>query len=77
VSTTRVGQSRTTHRGHGESFDHGKRVPVIGTIDDSDTTTSGVTCDHSQGSFNAESIERTGARCREEVEVERVADPDR
>jgi Domain of unknown function (DUF1905) len=61
------------------SFDRGKRVPVVVTIDRGYTykTTIGVMGGRYLVSFNAETRKNTGRGAGDEVEVELVADPDR
>lgn len=61
------------------SFDRGKRVPVIVTIDGDYTykTTIGVMGGRYLVSFNAETRKHTGRGAGDEIEVELVADPDR
>lgn len=61
------------------SFERGKRVPVIVTIDGGYTypTTIGVMGGRYLVSFNAETRKQTGRAAGDEVEVELVADPDR
>ncbi|HEY9408111.1 MAG TPA: DUF1905 domain-containing protein [Jiangellaceae bacterium] len=61
------------------SFNRGKRVPVIVTIDHAYTytTTVGVMRGRYLLSFNAETRTKTGRGAGDEVEVELVVDPDR
>jgi len=61
------------------SFDRGKRVPVIVTIDGGYTykTTIGVMGGRYLVSFNAATRKNTGRRAGDEVEVDLVVDPDR
>lgn len=61
------------------SFDRGKRVPVIVTIDGGYTykTTIGVMGGRYLVSFNAETRKQTGRGAGDEVEVELALDPDR
>ena len=61
------------------SFNRGKRVPVVVTIDGGYTyrTTVGVMGGRYLISFNAETRRQTGRAAGDEVEVELVADPDR
>jgi hypothetical protein len=61
------------------SFDRGKRVPVIVTIDGDYTypTTIGVMGGRYLVSFNAETRKRTGRGAGDEVEVRLEVDPDR
>ena len=61
------------------SFDRGKRVPVIVTVDDSYTykTTIGVMGGRYLVSFNAETRKQTGRAAGDEVEVELIVDPER
>lgn len=61
------------------SFNRGKRVPVIVTIDSGYTykTTIGVMAGRYLVSFNAETRKNTGRGAGDEVEVQLVADPDR
>ena len=61
------------------SFDRGKRVPVVVTIDDGYTykTTIGVMNGRYLVSFNAETRKNTGRGAGDEVKVDLVVDPDR
>lgn len=61
------------------SFDRGKRVPVVVTIDGTYTytTTIGVMGGRFLVSFNAETRKKTGRGAGDEVEVLLVPDPDR
>jgi hypothetical protein len=61
------------------SFDRGKRVPVVVTIDGDYTyaTTIGVMAGRYLVSFNAETRKRTGRGAGDEISVELVVDPDR
>jgi len=61
------------------SFDRGKRVPVVVTIDDGYTykTTIGVMSGPYLVSFNAETRKNTGRGAGDEVKVDLVVDPDR
>jgi hypothetical protein len=61
------------------SFDRGKRVPVVVTIDGDYRykTTIGVMGGRYLVSFNAETRKKTGRGAGDEVEVDLVADPDR
>ena len=61
------------------TFNRGKRVPVIVTIDGGYTykTTIGVMGGRYLVSFNAETRKQTGRGAGDEVEVELVADPER
>lgn len=61
------------------SFDRGKRVPVLVTIDGnySYATTIGVRGGRYLVSFNAETRKRTGRGAGDEVDVELVVDPER
>ena len=61
------------------SFNRGKRVPVLVTIDGDYTykTTIGVMGGRYLVSFNAETRRNTGHGAGDEVEVDLVADPDR
>lgn len=61
------------------SFDRGKRVPVVVTIDGGYTykTTIGVMGGRYLVSFNSETRKNTGRGAGEEVEVALVVDPDR
>ena len=61
------------------SFNRGKRVPVVVTIDGGYTyrTTVGVMGGRYLISFNAETRRQTGRAAGDEVEVELVADPER
>lgn len=61
------------------SFDRGKRVPVIVTIDGGYTykTTIGVMGGRYLVSFNAETRKQTGRAAGDEVEVDLTADPER
>ena len=61
------------------AFDHGKRVPVIVTIDGGYTyaTTTGVMGGKYLISFNAETRKHTGRAAGDEVEVTLVLDPAR
>ena len=61
------------------SFNRGKRVPVVVTIDGGYTyrTTVGVMGGRYLVSFNTETRKQTGRGAGDEVEVELVADPDR
>ncbi len=61
------------------SFDRGKRVPVVVTIDGgyTYTTTIGVMGGRYLVSFNAETRKQTGRAAGDEIEVELTADPER
>ena len=61
------------------SFERGKRVPVVVTIDGDYTyaTTIGVTGGRYLVSFNAETRKRTGRGAGDQVEVTLEADPSR
>ena len=61
------------------SFDRGKRVPVVVTIDGAYTykTTIGVMGGRYLISFNAETRKQTGRGAGDEIRVELVVDPDR
>ena len=61
------------------SFDRGKRVPVVVTVDGGYTyaTTIGVMGGRYLVSFNAETRKKTGLGAGDEVEVELVVDPSR
>ncbi|HEX5426711.1 MAG TPA: DUF1905 domain-containing protein [Pedococcus sp.] len=61
------------------SFERGKRVPVIVTIDGDYTykTTIGVMGGRYLVSFNAETRKQTGRTAGDEVEVELTVDPER
>ena len=61
------------------SFERGKRVPVIVTIDGDYTykTTIGVMGGRYLVSFNAETRKQTGRAAGDEVEVELIVDPER
>jgi hypothetical protein len=61
------------------SFDRGKRVPVVVTIDGDYVykTTIGVRGGRYLVSFNAETRRNTGRGAGDEVEVDLVVDPDR
>ena len=61
------------------SFERGKRVPVIVTIDGDYTykTTIGVMGGRYLVSFNAETRKKTGRAAGDEVEVELIVDPER
>jgi hypothetical protein len=61
------------------SFDRGKRVPVVVTIDGTYTykTTIGVMGGRYLVSFNAETRRVTGRGAGDEVDVDLVVDPDR
>ena len=61
------------------SFDRGKRVPVVVTIDETYTyrTTIGVMGGRYLVSFNAETRKNTGRGAGDEVEVDLEVDPDR
>jgi hypothetical protein len=61
------------------SFDRGKRVPVVVTIDGTYTykTTIGVMAGRNLVSFNAETRKNTSRGAGDEVEVTLVVDPDR
>jgi len=61
------------------SFDRGKRVPVVVTVDGGCTyrTTIGVMGGRYLVSFNAQTRKSTGRGAGDEVEVELVVDPDR
>jgi hypothetical protein len=62
-----------------QSFDRGKRVPVVVTIDGDYTykTRIGVMGGRFLVSFNAETRKNTGRGAGDEVEVNLVPDPDR
>ena len=62
-----------------QSFNRGKRVPVVVTIDDDYTfrTTIGVMGGRFLVSFNAETRKNTGRGAGDEVAVDLTADPDR
>ncbi len=61
------------------SFERGKRVPVVVTIDGAYTyrTTIGVMGGRYLVSFNAETRKRTGRAAGDDIDVELVADSDR
>lgn len=61
------------------SFNRGKRVPVVVTIDDAYTykTTIGVMGGRYLVSFNAETRKNTGRGAGDKVKVDLVVDPDR
>lgn len=62
-----------------QSFDRGKRVPVVVTIDGGYTysTTIGVMGGRYLVSFNAETRKQTGRGAGDEVEVQLDVDPER
>jgi Domain of unknown function (DUF1905) len=59
------------------SFERGKRVPVVVTVDGAYTyrTTIGVMGGRYLVSFNAETRKRTGRAAGDDIDVELVADP--
>jgi hypothetical protein len=61
------------------SFDRGKRVPVVVTVDGgyTYTTTIGVMGGRYLVSFNAETRKQTGRGAGDEIEVDLSVDPDR